>query len=120
MKKPKNMTLMKMPAEQPDCCANCPLCGMIPKGYTGKPKGSKETHVCLGTMEALTGRGIKVLASKRDKNHPLRRPCDHKWDAWMKLPERMFSIPDELYLECRVPYERTLQFTIKFHKNVQD
>ena len=81
-----------------------------------KPKGSKETHVCLATWEALTGRGIKVRASGRDSHHPLKRPCDTKWEAWMKLPERCYLLPDVVYLHYRLPFENGLQFKIKFHK----
>lgn len=116
MRKPKGLTPIQLPLVQPDCCFDCPLCGLIPKGYNGKPKGSKETHVCLGTWEALTGRGIKICASNRDSHHPLRRPCDTRWEAWMKLDERCFLIPDEAYIEFRQPFERGLQFKIKFHK----
>ena len=103
MRKPKNRTPIQLPPEQPDCCFDC-------------PKGSKETHVCLATWEALTGRGIKVRASERDSHHPLRRPCDNKWEAWMKLPERCFLLQDIVYLHYRIPFENGLQFKIKFHK----
>lgn len=106
---------MQLPPEQPDCCLECPLCGLIPKDHPDRPKGSKETHVCLGTWEALTGRGIKVRASRRDSHHPLHRPCDTKWEAWMRLPERCFMLKDEAYLHYRLPFEDGLQFKIKFH-----
>lgn len=115
IRKPKNKTPIHLLPVQPDCCFECPLVGLIPKGYAGKPKGSKETHVCLGTWEALTGRGIKVRASGRDCHHPLRRPCDLKWEAWAKLPGGYFMLPDEAYLQYRVPFENGLQFRIKFH-----
>lgn len=116
MRKPKNKTPMHLPPEQPDCCFDCPLCGLIPKDCPDKPKGSKETHVCLATWEAMSGRGIKVRASKRDSHHPLKRPCDTKWEAWMKLPERCYLLPDVVYLHYRLPFENGLQFKIKFHK----
>ena len=80
----RNIVQIKLPAEKPDCCATCPLVGLVPKHL--RQHRSKETHVCLGTMEALTGRGIQVRASGRDSNHPLRRPCDNRWEAWMTLP----------------------------------
>lgn len=114
MRKPKGMTLVQLPAMQPDCCFDCPLCGLVPKDY-GRPKNSKETHVCCGTMEALTGRGIKVKASAKDKNHPLRRPCDGFWDAWLQAPERKLGLPDEIYMRCIRPFRNSLQFRIKFH-----
>ena len=107
----------------PDIAATC-LKKIIADGFEvvgvytqpDRPKGSKETHVCLGTWEALSGRGIKVRASQRDSHHPLRRPCDTKWDAWMKLPERCFLLQDIVYLHYRMPFENGLQFKIKFHK----
>ena len=52
----------------------------------------------------------------RDSHHPLKRPCDTKWEAWMKMLDRCFLIPDEAYLHYRLPFERGLQFRIKFHK----
>lgn len=116
MRKPKNMTPIKLPVEQPDCCAECPLVGLIPKNWPGKPKGSKESHLCMGTWEAMSARGIRVRASQRDSHHPLRRPCDAKWEAWVKAPEQMKCVPDQAYLQFRVPYEDSLQFKIKFHK----
>lgn len=115
MRKPKGKMPVQLPMVQPDCCMECPLCGLIPKNHPDKPKGSKETHVCLGTWEALTGRGIKVRASQRDSHHPLRRPCDMKWDAWMKLTERCFMLNDVVYLHYRLPMEDSMQFKIKFH-----
>ena len=111
----RNHTLITLPTVKPDCCAICPLVGLIPKHYD-RPRGSKETHVCLGTYEALTGRGIKVRASQKDSNHRLRRPCDDKWDAWQLFPGRKFAVNTQYYLEFRVPYEQGMQMTIKFHR----
>ena len=87
----------------------------MPK-YVARPKNSKETHVCIGTMEAITQRGSKVRASERDAAHPLRRPCDNRWHAWMSLPQRKLGVPIQSYNDCRIPYECTLQLQIKFHK----
>jgi hypothetical protein len=114
MRKPKNQTLIKLRPSQPDCCADCPLVGLVPS-YVKKPKGSKETHVCMATFEALTGRGIKIRASQRDSTHPLHRPCDNYWEKWVQLPGSYLPVPDELYLNSRLPYERTQQLRIKFH-----
>ena len=111
----RNIIQVQLPAEQPDCCAMCPLLGLVPK-YVARPKNSKETHVCLGTMEALTQRGTRIRASQRDSHHPLKRPCDHRWPMWMTLPQRKLGLSIETYRECRVPYEATLQLTIKFHR----
>ena len=111
----RNIVLIQLPPEQPDCCAECPLLGLVPK-YVARPKNSKETHVCCGTMDALTQRGSKVRASKRDSKHPLGRPCDNRWHSWMQLPQRKLGITTQTYNDCRIPYENTLQLQIKFHK----
>ena len=97
----RNIVQIKLPAEKPDCCATCPLVGLVPKHM--RQHRSKETHVCLGTMEALTGRGVQVRASNRDSNHPLRRPCDNRWAAWMTLPGRKLGISNVSYIQCRIP-----------------
>lgn len=110
----RNFVSIQLPAVQPDCCADCPLCGLVPNHL--KPKGSFETHVCTATMEALTRRFIRVRASQRDSHHPLHRPCDDRWDAWMQLPGRKFNISTQIYSELRFPYEQTLQLQIRFHK----
>lgn len=110
----RNITEIQMPAFKPDCCAECPLCGIVPN-HLRRPK-SYETHVCCGTMDALGGRFIRVRASQRDKKHPLHRPCDSRWDAWMTLPQRKLGISYETFLECRVPYEQSQQLVIRFHK----
>ena len=104
-----------LPATQPDRCIDCPLLGLVPK-YVDRPKHSKETHVCIGTMEALTQRSTKIRASQKDDHHPLRRPCDLRWEMWMTLPRRILSVNRDFYRECRIPYESTLQMQIKFHK----
>lgn len=109
----RNFIQVTLPMEQPDSCQMCPLLGIVPKGM--RPKGSKESHVCLGTLEAMSGRGVKILASSRDATHPLRRPCDKFWNAWMQFPGRKFSISNQYYLQCRVPYEQGRQLLIKFH-----
>ena len=111
----RNIVQITLPAEQPDCCAECPLLGLVPK-YVARPKNSKETHVCCGTMEAITQRGSKVRASQRDSNHPLHRPCDNRWHSWMQLPQRKLGITTQTYNDCRIPYECTLQLQIKFHR----
>jgi hypothetical protein len=111
----KNIVQIQLPPEQPDCCAECPLLGLVPK-YVSRPKNSKETLVCCGTMEAITQRGSKVRASNRDANHPLHRPCDNRWHSWMQLAGRKLGISTKTYNDCRIPYECTLQLQIKFHK----
>ena len=111
----RNIIQIQLPMKQPDCCAECPLLGLIPK-TVARPKNSKETHVCLGTMEAMSQRGSRVRASQRDSKHPLRRPCDSRWHSWQQLAARKLGIPTQHYNECRIPYECTLQLQIKFHR----
>jgi hypothetical protein len=110
----RNIVQILLPPVQPDCCAECPLLGLVPKNVPRR-KNSKETHVCIGTMEALTQRGSRVRASARDVNHPWHRPCDSRWEAWMQLPGRKLGVSVQAFNECRVPYESTLQLQIKFH-----
>lgn len=111
----KSFIPTQLPPEQPDRCADCPLLGLIPKEQ--RPKGSKETHVCIGTHHAISGRGILVRKSQRDSHHPLRRPCDSKWEAWMTLPGRTYGMPYTHYLLYRMPYEQGQQMKIIFHRN---
>lgn len=111
----RNIIQIQLPPEQPDCCAECPLLGCVPK-YVARPKNSKETMVCIGTMEAMSQRGSRVRASKRDACHPLRRPCDSRWHSWMQLPMRKLGVNTQTYNDCRIPYECSLQLQIKFHK----
>ena len=112
-----NIQKVKLPPTQPDCCAECPLLGLVPK-TVARPKHSKETHVCLGTMEALTQRLTKIRASQRKDpvHHPLRRPCDNRWETWMTLVNRVLPVNRDFWRDCRIPYESTLQMQIKFHK----
>ena len=106
--------MITLPAEKPDCCAACPLVGIIPKSMV--PRGSFETRCCLGTHDAMTERFIRVKASARDKNHPLKRPCDDRWHAWMQLPRRKIGISTIAYLQCRIPYENSLQLSFNFKR----
>lgn len=110
----RNIVKIQLPPVQPDCCQECPLLGMVPKVL--RPKGSKETLVCIGTMEAMTPPTSRVRASKRDSKHPLHRPCDNRWHAWMTLPMRKLGVGIEQYNECRLPFEQSLQMVIKFHR----
>lgn len=108
-----NLTLIQLPGEKPDCCAECPLCGVIPKNQ--RPKGSMEGFVCLGTHEALGSRFINVRASQKDSKHPLHRPCDNRWHAWMMIPGRRLSVNSRDFMMYRFPFEQSRQMVIKFH-----
>lgn len=107
---------MKLPPEQPDCCAACPLCGLIPKNQ--RQEGARQGYVCLGVLgEALTSKGIHSSAKAyKEKNRKLHRPCDTRWDAWMQLPGRVFGISYAHYLQYRLPYEQGQQLQIRFRK----
>lgn len=111
----RNIIQIQLPLSQPDSCAECPLLGLVPK-YVRRPKNSKETHVCCGTMEAMTQRGSRIKASQRDSHHPLRRPCDNRWHSWMQLTGQKLGISTQTYNDCRIPYENTLQLQIRFHR----
>ena len=104
----------KIPMEQPDCCALCPLLGLIPKEE--RPFGSKETHVCIARQEAMSGRGITVRKSQRDSHHPLKRPCDDYWQTWYEGGRGSYPIKKEFYIRYRHPYELGQQMIIKFHR----
>ena len=97
---------VQLPESQPKCCAECPLCGLIPKNE--RPKGTKETHVCLGTHFALAGRGI-VSTHERHK-----RPCDRMWRLWQTIPGRKFPLRMEYYAKYRVPFDQSKQMHIIF------
>ena len=78
-------------------------------------KGSRESHVCIGTHDALTGQGIFVRASGRDVRHPLRRPCDVFWNTWMGYPGRRFPMNSDTFRVYRIPFMQSGQLVIKFH-----
>ena len=112
--------LIKLPEKQPDCCAICPLLGLIPKDRI--PAKSYEKLVCLGTNEAMTQRASRIRASQRNSKHPLHRYCDNKWQIWMQLKNRCVGINATMYLQCRIPYEQSQQMTfnfIKFHRRTK-
>ena len=67
-------------------------------------------------MEALNARFTRIRASARDVKHPLRRPCDTRWQAWQTLPHGRLGISTEVFTECRVPYEMEKQLIIHFHR----
>ena len=104
---------VKLPDVQPDNCASCPLCGLIP--LKERSKFSREGYVCLGTQEAISSKGVKVRASSRDKAHPLHRPCDPHWNVWQQLPRHEFMLNANWYSVYRIPYEQNQQMCIKFH-----
>ena len=111
----RNFVNVRIPVEQPDCCAECPLIGKIPQGYPGRPRGSYETLICLGTMDALSQRQSKIRASEGDGKHPLHRYCDRLWNAWLGLPRQELPVSVQNYNLFRVPYQASLQPMIKFH-----
>ena len=110
----KNFIQTPIAAEQYDRCADCPLCGLIPEAK--RREGMRKKYVCLGVTphKALTSKGIWVKASKRDQKHPLHRPCDERFHAWVTKLKRLFPMRIEDYAEYRLPYEQTLQSRIEF------
>ena len=116
-----------LPAEQPDRCELCPLCGLTPKEQ--RRAGKRERYWCLGifdgekdeygeaiydengvqqmTYPRLSSKSIYVSAQKvREGGHLHHRPCDYIWESWMQIPGRVFSIPTEVYNAYRIPFER--------------
>ena len=97
-----------------DRCIDCPLCGLIPKDE--RKQGKRMKYVCLGVnLKPLTSKGVWIKASKRDAKHPLKRPCDNYWDAWMAtLKRREFNLGFIYYTKYRLPFEQTVQLRINF------
>ena len=109
------MIRIKLPDRQPDCCKECPLVGIIPESE--RKKGVRQSYCCLGTYphEALTSKSIEVRASvKKGTGHLHHRPCDDRWDEWMKLPQRIIGMSPESYRLCRLPFENRAQLAFKF------
>lgn len=100
--------------EQPDCCNECPLLGLIPEAE--REFGSQETLVCLGTRHALNARIARSRKSEHTPKHPLKRWCDDEWERWQeepyfgKLPVRKIDVS-----RYRDPWERSQQLPIIFH-----
>jgi len=107
---------IQIPMEQPDCCARCPLIGLIPKNQ--RQPGVRQSYVCLGVLgEALPSKGIWTSASEaKQKKRKHHRPCDTRWEAWAQLPGRKFGMSYAHYLQYRLPYEQGNQLIIKFKK----
>lgn len=111
----KNIIRIKLPPEQPDTCASCPLLGLIPKEL--RQNGVRQSFACLGTMDALTSKGIhSSAAAYKQMGRKWHRPCDAKWDAWMQLPGREFGISYQAYLQSRLPYEQKQQLIFHFKR----
>ena len=106
----------QLPMEQPDCCAMCPLIGLIPKNQ--RQPGLRQSYVCLGVLgEPLSSKGIWTSAEKeRQKKRKLHRVCDSRWEAWTQLPGRKFGMSYAHYLQYRLPYEQSSQLIIHFKK----
>jgi len=75
---------VSLPIEQPDCCWECPLIGLIPKDE--RKFGSQETLVCLATSQAMNARIARSRMSAHTSKHPLKRHCDDSWDRWQTKP----------------------------------
>ena len=108
----RNFIPSQLAPEQYDRCCDCPLCGLIPENE--RREGKRKKYVCLGVMKALTSKSIYLKASNRDQKHPLHRPCDTKWAAWMTLKDRVFYMATILYTKYRLPFEQTYQPKIDF------
>ena len=104
-------------AQQPDCCAHCPLIGIIPEEH--RIKGVRQSYCCLGVYphEALKSKGITVKQSDKQKTgHRLHRPCDGRWESWWESKDHAVSISKDSYRYCRLPYESRQQLAFHFRK----
>ena len=109
-----NIQRVKLPPAKPDCCAKCPLLGLVPKSAE-KPKYSKKSHLCIGLQKAMTeDKANKRESECTDPKHPLQRPCDLHWDRWMTYPHQIIKVNKALYRDSRDPYLETRQYTIDF------
>ncbi len=105
---------VKLPRQQPDCCIECPLLGVIPK--KDLPKGCRETRVCIMTGDAMTPAFSRSRKSTKDRHHPLKRYCDHDWDLYQKPPiNGKYNIRIVDWVTYRLPYEEKKVLNIKFH-----
>lgn len=108
----KIFTSIQLPPEQPDCCYNCPLCGIIPKNKI--PKGSKQTFVCLASCEAMSERKTKIRKSTHDPKHPYKRFCDSKWAIWKDRLNSKYNVRIVDYTTYLIPKLERQEMVIKF------
>lgn len=109
-----NIQKVLLPVVKPDCCADCPLLGLVPKSVS-RPKYSKKTHLCIGTAKAISERKTHIRESQsNDPKHPLERPCDAHWERWMTYPRRIIKVNRALYRDSRDPYLTVIYPEIDF------
>ena len=109
----RNFIPTQLAPEQYNRCVDCPLCGLIPANE--RKQGKRMKYVCLGCgLKPLSSKGVWIKASNRDSKHPLHRPCDNYWPAWMQLKRREFNLSFNLYAKYRLPFEQTVQLRIDF------
>jgi hypothetical protein len=109
-----NIQKVQLPPHKPDCCADCPLLGLVPKN-AARPRYSKKTHLCIGLAKAISERKTHIRESEsNDPKHPLQRPCDEHWDRWMTYQRRIITVNKALYRDSRDPYMSNLYPTIDF------
>lgn len=109
-----NYQNVPLPETKPDCCRDCKLLGIVPKGYPS-PKYSKKTFLCIGVAKAMTeDKTFKRESQANDPKHPLVRPCDNHWDRWMTNPRRILKVNKNLYRDSRDPYLAMIYPTIDF------
>ena len=125
---PKRVFIARqLPPTKPDRCELCPLIGLIPK--QDRERGKREKYYCLGifvpmvdengepvldengcqrfSFPRVSSRGETNVSAKdrKQKGHPLHRPCDNTWAAWMRLQGRKFPMLTETYNTYRLPFE---------------
>jgi hypothetical protein len=126
---PKDVfTPIELDERKPDRCELCPLVGIIPKEQ--REKGKREKYWCLGilkqvkdehgnpilddngvelhTFPRLSSRSVNNVSARdrKEKGHPIHRPCDATWPTWMTLQNRTLWIPSAVYTAYRIPFDR--------------
>ena len=108
-----NTQKVQLPEKKPDCCRDCRLLGMVPKGK--RKRYSKKTFLCLGVVKAMTeDKTFKKESECKDPKHPLERPCDEHWDRWMNYPRRIINVNKKLYGDSRDLFLGRIYPTIDF------
>lgn len=109
-----NVQKIQLPETKPDCCRECKLLGLVPKGYPA-PKYSKKTYLCIGAAKAMTeDKTFKRESESNDPKHPLERPCDAHWERWMTNPRRILCVNKHFYRDSRDLYLSRIYPTIDF------
>ena len=85
---------VQLAPERYDRCKDCPLCGLVPK----EERMENYKYVCLATMRGMTSEYI-------EQSDQENKPCGERWEAFMKLPDRIYHLHQDLHQRFRLPFE---------------